>query len=408
MAPKFRRYFWRSEKRKGEDTRSVAARMLSKFIESCDTEFMRNHGHIRRHREDTVADSGLRSIDQNASARSPPKPPKGRATLAACRRGVAGHCATACPRGVEQYLSTNGQIRSERSVHARQEPVPVLPNVPVRSVTRQQAGRLLSGCYQAARQAWSIGCGCHAPRSAALGQGVLGPAAQRELATDDPWSSVEPIGRGTAGKPSPGEAEARKLDQYLFRQAEDGDEGALALLLALYLGLRTSEVLGLTVGAIDGTTVFVAGTKTKNARRKLALYEPVAVARPPLRGTPGDTAGLRREPSTAAQAGLGLQAAAQSLSATEIPGLSPQPSRPTLVARAGGRSDHAPLRRRSGHASFDHRPPLCQAGPIEKGKRLLGRADVLHGRALTRLLSNLGQTTRGRALESYSACFGRS
>ena len=57
---------------------------------------------------------------------------------------------------------------------------------------------------------------------------------KRELATDDPWSSVEPIGRVNTGKTQLGESEARKLDQYLFRQAEDGDEGHWRRLL--YLG----------------------------------------------------------------------------------------------------------------------------------------------------------------------------
>ncbi len=53
------------------------------------------------------------------------------------------------------------------------------------------------------------------------------------------------------------------------------------MLVQLYLGLRPSEVLGLTVGAIEDcsnheTVVYVDGKKNKNAKRKLELYGPVA------------------------------------------------------------------------------------------------------------------------------------
>ncbi len=36
------------------------------------------------------------------------------------------------------------------------------------------------------------------------------------------------------------------------------------------------EVLGLTVGGVDGVNVFVNGTKNQNAKRRLELYAPVA------------------------------------------------------------------------------------------------------------------------------------
>ena len=101
---------------------------------------------------------------------------------------------------------------------------------------------------------------------------------RRGLATSNPFSGVEPIGRVNTGKLQPRESEAKTLDALLFAKAEAGDEGALALLVQLYLGCRPSEVLALTVGCCEAeaTRIYVPGTKTKNARRKLELYPPVA------------------------------------------------------------------------------------------------------------------------------------
>ena len=64
MAKKFPLSVLASEKREGNNyaARSVAGRMISKFIESCDTEFMRIMDHIHHH-QGTVANPGVRSDD---------------------------------------------------------------------------------------------------------------------------------------------------------------------------------------------------------------------------------------------------------------------------------------------------------------------------------------------------------
>lgn len=120
-------------------------------------------------------------------------------------------------------------------------------------------------------------------RSAATHHGRLRAAkafwgwlVRRDMATKNPWEAVEPVGKTKAGKKQPREGEARLLDRHLFEQAAAGEEDALALLVQLYLGLRPSEVLGLTVGCIEGAVVYVNGTKNQNAVRKLELYAPVA------------------------------------------------------------------------------------------------------------------------------------
>jgi integrase len=63
----------------------------------------------------------------------------------------------------------------------------------------------------------------------------------------------------------------------LFARARAGEEGALALLVQMYLGLRPSEVLALTVDCVGeaGRRVAVPGTKTRNAKRQLELYAEV-------------------------------------------------------------------------------------------------------------------------------------
>ncbi len=92
----------------------------------------------------------------------------------------------------------------------------------------------------------------------------------------DAFAKVKPIGKANAGKQQLGPLEAKTLERMLFEKAKQGEEGALAILVQLYLGLRPSEVLGLTVGGVDGVNVFVNGTKNQNAKRRLELFAPVA------------------------------------------------------------------------------------------------------------------------------------
>ena len=374
----------RKNERRKYEARSVAARMISKFIERCDTEFMRIYGPYppspgrTRWRIQVYDPSTKRKRSLTAETA------QGARDLAAL---VEEELRRAAPllahEAVEQYLEyKRGQVRSERHVQAIGKSLcQFLPNVPVRSVTRQQA----EDCYLAAtkrpgKQGRSAAAATHRGRLR-LVKAFWAWLRKRELATDDPWSSVEPIGRVNTGKTQLGESEARKLDQYLFRQAEDGDEGALALLLALYLGLRTSEVLGLTVGAIDGTTIFVAGTKTKNARRKLALYEPVAklLARH-CEGRPATqrvfAANLPQQPKPD-WAYKRLRKACQRL---EIPQVCPHSLRGlhSSLALEAGATTHQ-VASALGHASFATTARhYAKRDSIEKGKAKRV-ADVLHG-----------------------------
>jgi integrase len=101
---------------------------------------------------------------------------------------------------------------------------------------------------------------------------------KKKLAIGNPFQDVRPIGKANVGKEQPRETDARLLDSLLFAKAREGNEGALALLIQIYLGLRPGEVLDLQVGAVerDGLKVTVKKGKTKNAKRSLDLYPEVA------------------------------------------------------------------------------------------------------------------------------------
>lgn len=102
---------------------------------------------------------------------------------------------------------------------------------------------------------------------------------KEELARSNPFEAVDPIGKANAGKPQLNETGAKKLDRLLTERAQAGDEGALALLVQVYLGLRSSEVLGLLISHVEreGRKVTISKGKTRNARRSLDLYPDVAV-----------------------------------------------------------------------------------------------------------------------------------
>ena len=374
----------RKIERRKYSARSVAARALSKFIESCDTEFMRVYGPYppspgrTRWRIQVYDHATKRKRSLTAETA------QGARDLAAL---VEEELRRAAPllvhEAVEQYLEyKRGQVRSERQVQAIGKALMAfVPNVPVRSVTRQQAEDFyLAATKRSGKQGRLAAAATHRGRLR-LVKAFWAWLRKRELASDDPWSSVEPVGRVNTGKTQLGEHDARKLDQYLFSQAKEGDEGSLALLLALYLGLRTSEVLGLTVGAIDGTTVFVNGTKTKNAKRKLALFEPVAklLARH-CAGRPATqrvfAANLPQQPKPD-WAYKRLRKACQRL---EIPQVCPHSLRGlhSSLALEAGATTHQ-VASALGHASFATTARhYAKRDSIEKGKAKRV-ADVLHG-----------------------------
>ena len=97
----------------------------------------------------------------------------------------------------------------------------------------------------------------------------------RKYLQANPFERVKPVGRVNTGKHQLRLDEARKLNAWLVKQAEQ-DERATAVLTQLILGLRSSEVLRRQVRDVDdnGKLFCIESGKTKNARRWLEIRSP--------------------------------------------------------------------------------------------------------------------------------------
>lgn len=102
----------------------------------------------------------------------------------------------------------------------------------------------------------------------------------------NPWGQVAPVGRVRRGKEQLRGYEARQLSEVALCQAQGMDmgderwaesrqEGALAVLCALFLGMRAGEVVALTVRDVADGEVYIARGKTENATRRLWVPEPL-------------------------------------------------------------------------------------------------------------------------------------
>ena len=95
----------------------------------------------------------------------------------------------------------------------------------------------------------------------------------------NPWADVEPEGQRSAGKPQLEPDEARVFARVCLDRALV-DDGALASLLCLYLGLRASEVVSITRRAInlESRVLSIHHSKTKAGQRRLTIPEELVVA----------------------------------------------------------------------------------------------------------------------------------
>lgn len=93
-----------------------------------------------------------------------------------------------------------------------------------------------------------------------------------------PFRDVKPIGRVKAGKPQLRIEEARRFTSAAIGHFEETQNPlAIGVLLALTMGLRTSEVMQRVVRDLDdgGRCLWIDAGKTENARRRLDVPEPV-------------------------------------------------------------------------------------------------------------------------------------
>lgn len=100
--------------------------------------------------------------------------------------------------------------------------------------------------------------------------------ARKRYVRASPYADVRPVGVANAGKPQLRIDEARRfVAAALAYHAETGHPVALAALLCLLLGLRTSEALHRQVRDLDdgGKLLWVPRGKNRNARRRLVVPE---------------------------------------------------------------------------------------------------------------------------------------
>lgn len=155
----------------------------------------------------------------------------------------------------------------ERTLQACMGKLAFLPqSAALASVTPEKAEQL----YR--RQTESMSAATH-HKSLRHAKALFEFCVKRRYLAGNPFKDIRPIGKANAGKPQLRRDEAKRLIDVLLRHADAGDRSALALLVQLLMGLRSGEVLGLRKRDIDadGTILIVAGTKTKNAHRLLAI-----------------------------------------------------------------------------------------------------------------------------------------
>ena len=184
-----------------------------------------------------------------------------------------------CHQAIEQYLAykaTYVVAASAKSIGDRLRSF--LPDLSLEEITNARAQDIYLADTRRNGRFGPVQAATHHARLRNAKE-FFGWLVKKELVKNNPFASVDPVGRANAGKPQPTETDAQKLDAVLFEAASRGEEGALALLVQLYLGLRSSEVLKLQISAVEreGKKVTVVRRgKTRNASRPLELYADVA------------------------------------------------------------------------------------------------------------------------------------
>lgn len=195
------------------------------------------------------------------------------------KRELSASTPLSVQEALDQYFAYKAQSQAEITLQTlRDRLTKFLPDMALGAISPSRAERL----YEAeTRRIGRYG----APVRAATHQALLRNtkaffrwAVKRRLVGSNPFENVEPVGRASVGKRQPRLSEAQELVRTLLVDARARNEGALALLIQVYAGLRSGEVMGLTVQDVDqeGRAVWVVRGKTRNARRAVRLYEEVA------------------------------------------------------------------------------------------------------------------------------------
>ncbi len=97
--------------------------------------------------------------------------------------------------------------------------------------------------------------------------------AKRKWLAASPLEDVEGVGKRNHGKEQLRIDEARKWTATAVRLADEGEEGAVAAMATLLLGIRCSEVVSRVVRDLDdeGRLLWIPDSKTKKGRRTLEV-----------------------------------------------------------------------------------------------------------------------------------------
>ncbi len=187
--------------------------------------------------------------------------------------GLEARANRAIGDALKEYLS----YKSKRGccdgtlTAVRNKLIPFLPvEQTLAGITPHKAQRL----YEAHAERFSVATHQQSLRDA---RAFFDYCVRQKYITANPFSGVLAIGKPNEGKPQLRTDEARKLSDFLIKEASQGDNRALPLMVQVLLGLRSSEVLKLRKRDLDcrATVVVVEGTKSKNAQRTLELDAPV-------------------------------------------------------------------------------------------------------------------------------------
>lgn len=107
---------------------------------------------------------------------------------------------------------------------------------------------------------------------------------EQKLVRENPFAAIKPLGTRSRGKEQLTNDEAKRWSDEALRQAESGNDGALAAYMTLLLNLRPGEVVVRTVRDVDdgGTRLRVRKAKTRAGDRDIKLpdvLQPLIAAR---------------------------------------------------------------------------------------------------------------------------------
>ncbi len=111
------------------------------------------------------------------------------------------------------------------------------------------------------------------------GRGAWAWAVKQGFVRSNPWLEVEKVGRANAGKPKLTIDETNKLIEACLVDVDSAD-GALAILVVIFCGVRSSEILKRQVRDIDagGTRLNIVTAKTKAGVRAPKIPEVIQAA----------------------------------------------------------------------------------------------------------------------------------